>query len=265
MGSSERSKMLRRGVIPAALVMFAILPYARGQSQTASSPAVSSAGEITIKAIPHPLSWIKETDTPPSGQWGVQASNPPVSQPKDFRVLSDDAFSITAAKGTDLYNDAGTGAITRGAPMLAFTPDEAFVLTAKVAPDFRQEFDAGFLIVYVDATHWAKLLFEKSHYRQLQVGSSVTDTVSDDSVNADVPGHEVYLRIAKSKDVYTFYYSPDGRRWQYIRYFKFAGKGALRVGFASQSPEGEQCATVFSNIGYVAKAPGDFWTGEPGK
>jgi hypothetical protein len=35
------------------------------------------------------------------------------------------------------------------------------------------------------------------------------------------------------------------------------------VGFASQSPAGERCATVFSKIRYSPKAVGDFWTGEP--
>jgi len=73
------------------------------------------------------------------------------------------------------------------------------------------------------------------------------------------------LRITKSKDVFTFYYSVDGQKWQYIRYFKFPSKGGLRVGFASQSPSGEQCATVFSKIIYVPKAPSDFWTGEPAR
>jgi hypothetical protein len=40
-------------------------------------------------------------------------------------------------------------------------------------------------------------------------------------------------------------------------------KGPLNVGFASQSPAGEQCTTVFSKIRYSPKAVGDFWSGEP--
>jgi regulation of enolase protein 1 (concanavalin A-like superfamily) len=61
--------------------------------------------------------------------------------------------------------------------MLAFTPDDAFVLTAKVTPDFKTEFDGGFLVVYGDPTHWAKLLLEKSHDGPISVGSSVTNTI----------------------------------------------------------------------------------------
>jgi uncharacterized protein len=121
--------------------------------------------------------------------------------------------SITASKETDLFNDAESGSVTGKATILAFAPDDAFVLTAKVTPDFKSEIDGGFLVVYVDQTHWAKLLFEKSHYGPFSVSSSVTNTHSDDSVNADIPGKDVYLRVTKSKEVFIFYYSLDGAKW----------------------------------------------------
>jgi uncharacterized protein len=227
------------------LTLFAVLlilvsaPGARAQ-ETVPPPADD---QIKIKAVPHFFSWINKQ--------------------KDYRVLSDDSVSITASKETDLYNDAKSGSAAGNAPMLAFTPDDAFVLTAKVTPDFKSVYDGGFLVVYVDQTHWAKLLLEKSHYGPFSVSSSVTNTYSDDSVNADIPGKEVYLRVTKSKEVFTFYYSLDGVKWQYIRYFRFPIKGQLRIGFASQSPSGDHCTTVFSKIVYVPKASGDFWTGEP--
>lgn len=217
------------------LLIVTLAPFALAQND---------AGEpIKIKAIPHSFSWINKQ--------------------KDYRVLADDSVSITASKETDLYNDAESGNVAANAPMLTFAPDDAFVLTVKVAPDFKSEFDGGFLVVYVNQTHWAKLLFEKSHYGPFSVGSSVTNTYSDDSVNADIPGKEVYLRITRSREVFAFYYSLDGAKWQYIRFFRFPSKGPLRLGFASQSPSGEQCTTVFSKIVYVPKASGDFWTGEP--
>jgi uncharacterized protein len=227
------------------LTLFAVLlilvsaPRARAQ-ETAPSGADE---QVKIKAVPHFFSWINKQ--------------------KDYRILSDDSVSITASKETDLFNDAESGSVAGNAPMLVFTPDDAFVLTAKVTPNFKSEFDGGFLVVYVDETHWAKLLLEKSHYGPFSVGSSVTNTYSDDSVNADIPGKEVYLRVTKSKEVFTFYYSLDGVKWQYIRFFRFPIKGQLRMGFASQSPSGDQCTTVFSKIVYVPKASGDFWTGEP--
>ncbi len=138
----------------------------------AEETARSVADEpIHIKAVPHALSWI--------------------NRPKDYRILSDDSVSITACRETDLFNDAESGSVAGSAPILAFTPDDAFVLTAKATPDFKSEFDGAFLVIYVDPGHWAKLLFEKSHYGPFTVGSSVTNTYSDDSVNADIAGKDV--------------------------------------------------------------------------
>jgi uncharacterized protein len=91
----------------------------------------------------------------------------------------------------------------------------------------------------------------------------VTNTHSDDSANADIPGKEVYLRATKSKKVFTFYYPLDGVKWRCIRFFRLPSKGHLRIGLASQSPSGDEYTTVFSRIVYVPKASGDFWTGEP--
>jgi regulation of enolase protein 1 (concanavalin A-like superfamily) len=227
------------------LTLLAVLLIVVSAPRVRAQETVRSAADeqIKIKAVPHFFSWI--------------------NQQKDYRILSDDSVSITASKETDLFNDAEGGSVAGNAPILAFTPDDAFVLTAKATPDFKRVFDGGFLVVYVDQTHWAKLLFEKSHYGSFSVGSSVTNTYSDDSVNADIPGKDVYLRVTKSKDVFAFYYSLDGVTWRYIRLFSFPSKGQLRMGFASQSPSGDQCTTVFSKIVYVPRASRDFWTGEP--
>lgn len=229
------------------LTLFALLLILVSAPRAPAQEAVPSAAgdQIRIKAVPHFFSWINEQ--------------------KDYRILADDSVSITASKETDLYNGAKSGAVAANAPMLAFASDDAFVLTAKVTPDFKSEFDGGFLVVYADQTHWAKLLLEKSHYGPFSVSSTVTNIYSDDSVNADIPTNEVYLRVTKSKEVFTFYYSLDGVKWQYIRYFRFPGTVQPRIGFASQSPSGARCTTVFSKIVYVPQASADFWTGEPPK
>jgi regulation of enolase protein 1 (concanavalin A-like superfamily) len=160
--------------------------------------------------------------------------------PKDFKRLADDSFAITASKQTDLYNNLDAGTRVATAPMLLFPADDTFVLTTGV-----------------------KFLFEKSHYGPFSVCSNVTNGPSDDSVHADVPTNEVYLRLTRAKDVFVLYYSVDGKKWAYIRYFRFPVKGPLKVGFASQSPTGEQCTSVFSKVRYSAKEVADFWTGEP--
>ncbi len=202
-------------------LVLALASFAAGQApalvptqapgQVQGKPADSSAGKIDIKALPRPGAWM--------------------NAPKDFKILSEDSFSITASTKTDLYNDVDSGVHLGTAPMLLFPAEDTFVLTTAVTVDFKQEYDGGFLVVYSDPDHWVKLLFEKSHYGPL--------------------------------DVFGFYYSFDGKKWAYIRYFRFPLKGPLEVGFASQSPTGEQCTTVFSKIRYSPKGVGDFWTGEP--
>jgi len=219
-------------------LFLACAPFAQGETPSQTS----SAGKIAIKALPFP------------GEW--------VNSPKDFKILSDDSFSITASKETDLYNGLGSPKVAT-APMLLFPAAETFVLTTAVTADFEKEYDGGFLVVYADAEHWVKLLFERSHYGPLSVCSGVTNGETDDSVNADVTGEQVFLRLTREKDVFGLYYSLDGKKWAYVRYFRFPVKGPLKVGFASQSPAGEQATTVFSKVRYAPRKVGDFWSGEP--
>jgi uncharacterized protein len=219
-------------------LFLAWVPCAPGHPSTQAP-----AAEVEIKALPRRGAW--------------------TNAPKDFKRLADDSFAITASKQTDLYNNLDAGTRVATAPMLLFPADDTFVLTTAVTVDFKQEYDGGFLVVYADPDHWVKFLFEKSHYGPFSVCSNVTNGPSDDSVHADVPTNEVYLRLTRAKDVFVLYYSVDGKKWAYIRYFRFPVKGPLKVGFASQSPTGEQCTSVFSKVRYSAKEVADFWTGEP--
>ena len=225
-----RSRLARGLLLPLLLVC---VPSARAEAPRS---------QVEIQALPI------------TGEW--------MNTPRDFKILSGDSFSITATAKTDLYNNVD-GPDVATAPMLLFSAAETFVLTTAVAVDFKQEYDGGFLVVYSDPDHWVKLLFEKSHYGPFSVCSSVTKIDSDDSVNTEVPGKEVFLRLTRAKDVFGLYYSLDGKKWAYIRYFRFTGKGPLKVGFASQSPAGEQATAVFSKVRYSPRKVADFWTGEP--
>jgi hypothetical protein len=119
------------------------IPFqALGQVQ--DKPADPLPGKIEIKALPSRCAWM--------------------NAPKDFKILSEDSFSITASTKTDLYNDVDSGVHTATAPMLLFPAEDTFVLTTAVTVDFKQEYDGGFLVVYSDPDHWVKLLFEKSHH-----------------------------------------------------------------------------------------------------
>ena len=60
------------------------------------------------------------------------------------------------------------------------------MFSAALTVDFKHEFDGGFLVIYENEDHWAKLLFEKSYAGSLAVCSVVTNTTSDDTVNTDI-------------------------------------------------------------------------------
>lgn len=198
------------------------------------SAVAAPADSVRIKGIPHPCTWI--------------------NQPKDFEVTPE-GLSITATQGTDFYNYPGGGYNIATAPILVFKPDKDFVLTAKIKVDFKKMYDGGAIYVMVDSTQYIKFLFENSQYGTLSVCSGVTNTYTDDSNNAVTTKNEVYFRLAKSGNLYGLFYSSNGQSWEAIRLVNFVPKGPVSIGFSSQSPLGESCTSIFSEIVYV---PGAF-------
>ena len=204
------------------LVLFSILAF-----------SASAQNLFYSKSIPFPLSWH--------------------NTPKSFEVTEDGSLIITGDKGSRLFNDPQRiTPPTDTAPIALFKPDEQFVLSCKVKVDFISKFDAGVLMVYANAEQWAKLCYEYSPQGEPMVVSVVNTVVSDDSNNATLRNNEVYMRIAGyGGGVYAFQYSVDGNAWNMARYFYLDPKNDLKIGFLSQSPNGEQCTAIFSDIQYT--------------
>ncbi|NLR62844.1 DUF1349 domain-containing protein [Chitinophaga varians] len=198
------------------------------------SALANPADSVRIKGIPYPCSWI--------------------NTPQSFNVAAD-SLSITAAQGSDFYNYPGGNYNIATAPILAFKPDENFVLTAKIKVDFKKTYDGGAIYVMVDSTQYIKFLFENSHYGKLAVCSGVTNTYTDDSNNAVTGKNEVYFRLAKSGNMFGLFYSLEGKNWEAVRLVNFVPKAPIKIGFSSQSPLGDNCTSTFSEIVYT---PGVF-------
>lgn len=196
---------------------------------------------VIIDAIPNTMEWI--------------------NSPKAFEINSNNSISITANEKTDFYHYAGGGYNSSTAPILMFKADDEFVLTAAVEVDFNNNYDGGFLMVYDDTSHYAKLLFEQNHKKEMIYCSCVTNEVADDNIHGTIKKNKVFFRIAKADDVIIFYTSVDGQIWDYVRIFPFVVKNNLKIGFASQSPEGKECTATFSEIEYSPNRVTDFWTG----
>jgi hypothetical protein len=171
-------------------------------------------------------------------------------------------LAITGGKSTNWFVNPGDGHAEANSPLLLFKADGDFTLRAKVTVDFHTRWDAGCLVVYADEATWGKFCFEMTQWMEPTVISVVTRGRSDDNNSIPVAGDSVYLEIAKNGQGIAFYSSKDGRLWRLTRAFHLGTPAPLELGFSSQSPVGEGCRTVFSQIRYRAKAPADFWKGE---
>jgi uncharacterized protein len=185
------------------------------------------------------------------------------NQPLDRKVGPDNSLTILAGEGTDWFIDPTGNYARDNAPSALFTPPDAnFILSARVTVNFVSAFDAGAIQIRASEDLWAKLCFEYSPQQQPMIVSVVTRGTSDDSNSVIIEGREVYLRMAFTPETITFHYSRDGSYWHLVRYFSLGKLDQVEVGFSSQSPTGQKCAAVFSEISYRAGVLKDNRNGE---
>lgn len=183
--------------------------------------------------------------------------------PADWRVGPDDRLTITAGQNTNWFIDPGGREAENTAPAGLFAPpDASFLLSAKVRVEFASTFDAGVLQLCGRDALWAKLCFEYSPQGQPMIVSVVTRGVSDDCNSVVIDGREIYMRIAHTPRTTAFHYSGDGRYWHMVRYFTLGELARLQVGFSSQSPRGQGCTSIFSEIRYTCGRLRDYRSGE---
>jgi regulation of enolase protein 1 (concanavalin A-like superfamily) len=183
--------------------------------------------------------------------------------PVEWRFDPAGELSMVAGPETDLFTDPNGSMSKDNAPCALFSPPDAnFLLSAKVSVEFTSAFDAGTLQIRVANDLWGKLCFEVSPQGEAMIVSVVTRGVSDDCNSVVIDGAEIYLRVARTPRTLAFHYSHDGRLWHFVRYFSLGETDAIRAGFSAQSPTGERCAVVFSEINYRASVLKDNRNGE---
>ena len=124
------------------------------------------------------------------------------------------------------------------------------------------QYDAGVVLVWIDARHWAKFCFELSPAAEPMVVSVVTRDVSDDANAFIVDDRSVWLRVARIDHVYAFHASTDGRAWRLIRVFTLGeALDGHTIGFEAQSPTGEGCVVTFDHIRFTSERLGDLRDG----
>jgi regulation of enolase protein 1 (concanavalin A-like superfamily) len=199
--------------------------------------------EFEIASLPEPLFW--------------------KNRPLDWQLQADDTLIIEAGPATDWFADPAGRPAKDNAPVALFIPpDENFTLSAKVLVDFASTFDAGVLQVRASDSLWGKLCFEYSPQEQPMIVSVVTHGLSDDCNSRTIEWNEIHLRVARLGEAFAFHYSFDGRFWHMVRHFTLGPLSNLQVGFSSQSPTGQACQTIFSEIEYRASRLNDIRSGE---
>jgi lysophospholipase L1-like esterase/regulation of enolase protein 1 (concanavalin A-like superfamily) len=196
----------------------------------------------------------------PASLWPVALENTAIS----CRVTAPNALELVAPANTDLYvapNGKGGRDLS---PRVVFQPEGPFLLTAKIEPEFRTKWDAGVLLLYSDATHFAKFCYEMDYRGTPRVVSVVANGAGDECTSMPVPEGSGYFRIAGSVpgETFTLYSSSDGRTWYMLRSFRLTQTRNLRAGLGAQSPVGEGCRVRFSEISVERRMPKDFWSGE---
>jgi regulation of enolase protein 1 (concanavalin A-like superfamily) len=190
-----------------------------------------------INELPYELVWQNEP-----GSWSLEP------------------FSIGASAKTDLFVSPQGDVPVLNAPALLFDAPNDFMLSARVTVGFKSAFDAGVLYLYQTDSSWAKLCFEVSPQGDPMVVSVVTKGSSDDCNSVFIQGDSTYLRIAKLANAFAFHHSNDGKYWYFIRTFALAA-GQVKAGFVAQSPTGEGCEVMFSEIVFKEETLKDLRSG----
>jgi uncharacterized protein len=196
---------------------------------------------VRLNGIPHPLVW----------------DNKPLQC-----TIKKGQLHITAGAKTDMFRDPNVTYNTDNAPKLLFDADDDFVLSTGIQHAFVNKWDGGAIVLIEDSLNWIKFCFEKDYTGAKRVVTVVTKDISDDCNSAAIASNKVYYKIAKADNVITMYYSTDNKQWLLIRHLQFNNKKRIKVGFLAQSPTGNKCDVVFSNIQYTKKKIKDPYMGE---
>jgi regulation of enolase protein 1 (concanavalin A-like superfamily) len=181
--------------------------------------------------------------------------------PEHWEIENGKDLSISAGKRSDWFISPIDGRLVDMTPRLLFKPADDFLLSAKVSTEFHSHWDSGALVVYVGSTVWAKLCFEMTLEDHPAIVSVVTKDRSDDSLSFAVTGNTAYPKVVKNGAAIFFYASQDGENWSIVRSFSLGTNPDLRIGFSSQSPAGDSCTSVFTQIQYLPQKV-NLWSGK---
>lgn len=126
-----------------------------------------------------------------------------------------------------------------------------FTFSAQVSIQGSFNYDAVFLMVRQDETNWIKLAVERDKDANYNVVSVITDNWPDDANGELLTSGECWLRITRKGNYWGLHYSLDGLTWRFVRALGLALDNPSIVGYGIQSPVGDDCVGVITNMKVV--------------
>lgn len=157
----------------------------------------------------------------------------------------DGVLTIHAPAESDYFNGHGVVAETGitpeslgNAPFYYIEITGDFVLRVRVRHSFQDCYDACAIMVYEDRNTWGKACYELTDFGTRAVVSVVTRTQSDDANGCNLDGDSVWLQVCRVGDSFAFHYSPDGERFDMMRFFYLPVGKTIKAGLVAQAPLG---------------------------
>jgi len=174
-----------------------------------------------------------------------------------------ETLTLEASPHTDLFTPPdGADAINNAYRLLSSTQTSDWQFSAHVSVQQNALFDAGVLLVWHSASHWAKLCLEQAPGGRPMLVSVVTRGVSDDANGEVLARPQAYVRISRRKRTFAFHSSHDGAHWELLRHFSLdIGTNPVHVGFLVQSPTGEGCQATFDQVRFTPSRLADLRSG----
>lgn len=178
-------------------------------------------------------------------------------------TVDGDKLIITSNAQCDNFNDPDAKLSNNTAPVLLTKIDNAkpFTFIAKVAPTFKETYDAGTMYIYLNPDLWFKFAFERDERMKSRIVTVRTIETSDDNNHDVVNNASVYMKISSDIKTIGFYYSLDKEQWQLVRLFKNDYPAELWVGLSAQSPIGNGTNAIFEECSLTQSSISDFRMG----
>lgn len=160
--------------------------------------------------------------------------------------FSEGRMSVTAPAKSDFFINPENDEVSASAPFLYQEIEGDFVATALVKPDFRDQWNAGALMVHIDEANWIKFAFESSDATGKSIVSVVTRGVSDDANGVQLEAFDkVWLRLIRKGNNFAMHWSSDGESFVMARLAQMADAQRVKVGLEAQSPVGQAVTHQF--------------------